>query len=86
MEFPFKGLVAAPFTPMTEDGDIDVSKVHKYAEHLGTNGVSAVFLNGTTGEGVLSLSIEERKKMLEAWVDTGKEHCRILIAQVSGCS
>lgn len=86
MEFPFKGLVAAPFTPMKENGDIDVSKVAKYAEHLGTNGVKAVFVNGTTGEGVLSLSIEERKTMLEAWVAKGKEHCPVIMAQVSGCS
>lgn len=86
MEFPFKGLVAAPFTPMKENGDIDVSKVSKYAEHLSSNGVKAVFVNGTTGEGVLSLSIAERKEMLEAWVEKGKEHCPIIMAQVSGCS
>jgi len=85
MEFPFKGLVAAPFTPMKENGDIDVSKVAEYAKHLGTNGVKAVFVNGTTGEGVLSLSIAERKTMLEAWVKTGKEHCPVIMAQVSGC-
>ena len=86
MEFPFKGLVAAPFTPMKENGDIDVSKVGKYAEHLSGTGVTAVFVNGTTGEGVLSLTVDERKQMLEAWMMTGKEHCPTIMAQVSGCS
>ena len=75
MEFPFQGLVAAPFTPMKDDGDIDESKVGAYAQHLGSNGVKAVFVNGTTGEGVLSLSIGERKRMLE-------EHCPVIMAQV----
>merc|ERR1711936_402462 len=54
--------------------------------HLSDNGIKAVFVNGTTGEGVLSLSIEERKQMLQAWVETGKQHCPIIMAQVSGCS
>jgi len=85
MEFNFKGLVAAPFTPMQANGDIDTSKVSEYAKHLGTNGVKAVFVNGTTGEGVLSLSIAERKTMLEAWVAEGKDHCPVIMAQVSGC-
>jgi len=85
MEFSFKGLVAAPFTPMKDNGDIDVSKVSAYAKHLGTHGVKAVFVNGTTGEGVLSLSIAERKTMLETWVAEGKEHCPVIMAQVSGC-
>jgi len=86
MEFNFKGLVAAPFTPMNPNGDINVSKVAQYAKHLSDNGIKAVFVNGTTGEGVLSLSIEERKQMLQAWVETGKQHCPIIMAQVSGCS
>jgi len=86
MEFPFKGLVAAPFTPFKDNGDIDVSKISLYAEHLGRNGVQAVFVNGTTGEGVLSLSIAERKTMLESWVTLGREHVPVIMAQVGGCS
>jgi len=32
-------------------------------------GVSGVFCNGTSGESV-SLNVEERKKILEAWMST----------------
>jgi len=85
MEFNFTGLVAAPFTPMKENGDIDATKVEAYARHLAKGGVKAVFVNGTTGEGVQSLSLSERKELLEAWVHQ-KDHCPTIMAQVSGCS
>jgi len=85
MEFNFTGLVAAPFTPMKENGDIDATKVEAYARHLAKGGVKAVFVNGTTGEGVQSLSLSERKELLEAWVQQ-KDHCPTIMAQVSGCS
>jgi len=67
------------------NGDIDSTKVTAYARHLAKGGVKAVFVNGTTGEGVQSLSLAERKELLEAWVKQ-EEHCPTIMAQVSGCS
>ena len=74
--------------------------------HLAKGGVKAVFVNGTTGEGVQvrqiktaprsryesstkfstlhfqqSLSLSERKELLEAWV-LQKDHCPTIMAQV----
>ena len=74
--------------------------------HLAKGGVKAVFVNGTTGEGVQvrqiktaprsryesstkfstlhfqqSLSLSERKELLEAWVHQ-KDHCPTIMAQV----
>jgi N-acetylneuraminate lyase len=61
-----KGLVAAPFTPFTARGEIDFEKIPAYARFLEARGVSGVFVCGTSGEGS-SLTIEERKAVLESW-------------------
>ena len=42
MDFHFTGLVAAPFTPMKENGDVDLSKVEKYAQYLSQSKVKCV--------------------------------------------
>lgn len=61
------GLVAASFTPMTQNGEINLSAIDKYAKFLIDSGMTGVFVNGTTGEGA-SMTTEERKATLEAWV------------------
>ena len=55
-----KGLIAAPFTPMHEDGSLNLSIIPDYYEMLKANGVVGVFICGSTGEGV-SLSLDEKK-------------------------
>ena len=82
MKFEFQGLVAAPFTPMKENGDIDLSKIPAYVQHLSDEGVDGVFINGTTGEGILSLTVKERKDLTEAWVEAGKGKISTIIVQV----
>jgi len=69
---------------MKPNGDIDVSKIPEYAKHLVKGGVGGIFVNGTTGEGVLSLSLQERKDLTEAWVKAGKD--LTIMIQISGCS
>ena len=49
-----KGLVAAPFTPMNNDGSLNVDVIEKYAEKLKKDGVAGAFVCGTTGEGMLN--------------------------------
>lgn len=77
-----KGLIAASFTPMFENGEINVNEIEKYAEYLINAGVDGVFVNGTTGEGA-SLTTEERKTILEYWVKAVKGRIRV-IAHVGG--
>lgn len=60
------GLIAAPPTGFQSDGSIDLAVVPHLARHLHAQGVSGVFINGTTGEG-MSLSIDEREVLAEAW-------------------
>lgn len=60
------GLIAAPFTPMLGDGSLNLELIPAYYEMLKANKVNGAFICGSTGEGV-SLSMEERKAVAEAW-------------------
>jgi N-acetylneuraminate lyase len=60
------GLIAAPHTPMTNSGDVHLAMIEKQAELLLSEGVSGVFIGGTTGE-CHSLSVDERLKLAERW-------------------
>ena len=44
-----KGLIAAPYTPMKNNGEIDLNKISLYAEKLKKDSLSGVFICGTTG-------------------------------------
>jgi N-acetylneuraminate lyase len=61
-----KGLIAAPFTPMTTDGSINVSQIPGYYQFLKANNVTGAFICGSTGEGV-SLTTKEKMAVAEAW-------------------
>jgi N-acetylneuraminate lyase len=70
-------LIPAVFTPMSSDGNINPSIVEPYANYLYDRGMSTVFINGTTGES-LSLTIEERKRMTDVWVNTASDNMQII--------
>ncbi|MFO7870430.1 MAG: dihydrodipicolinate synthase family protein [Kiritimatiellia bacterium] len=59
-------LIAAPPTSFREDGALDCSAIAPLEEHLAAAGVDGVFVNGTTGEGML-LTPEERRETAEEW-------------------
>ncbi|XP_013386009.1 N-acetylneuraminate lyase isoform X2 [Lingula anatina] len=75
--FKVEGLVTAPFTPFKGNGDINFEMFQSYADYLVSMEISAVFVNGSTGEG-LSLTVEERKQTLEAWVKAVKNRMTII--------
>lgn len=60
------GLVAAPFTPMHPDGEINTDLIPEYHSLLTTSGVKGAFINGSTGEGV-STTLREKLMVAEAW-------------------
>ncbi len=64
-----EGLIAAPFTPMHNDGSLNLDIIPKYANHLIENGVKGVFICGSTGEGV-SMTLDEKLKVMAAWANT----------------
>jgi len=45
------GLIAAPHTPFAPDGSVALDQIDLQAEVLVAQGVSGVFVCGTTGEG-----------------------------------
>jgi len=60
------GLIAAPFTPMHPDGEVNVQVIEKYHGLLSSTGVVGAFINGSTGEGV-STTLREKLMVAEAW-------------------
>ena len=80
------GLIAAPFTPMREDGKLNPSLIPAYCEMLKANGVAGAFICGSTGEGV-SLTADEKKVVAEAWVAAKNGDTRFkLITLLGGTS
>ncbi|XP_007525895.1 N-acetylneuraminate lyase isoform X1 [Erinaceus europaeus] len=81
-----EGLVAATITPMTEHGEINISVIGQYVDYLvEEQGVTNVFVNGTTGEG-LSLDISERQQVAEEWVKKGKNKLDQVVIHVGALS
>lgn len=80
----FKGLMAPTFTPFDDKGQINYDLIEPYAEFLKSKGISAILVNGTSGEGML-LTVEERKKVTQKWFDVCKKLEVLLMVQISGC-
>lgn len=58
--------MAAPFTPMHANGELNLGQIPEYGRLLAQNGVKGAFIGGSTGEGV-SLSFPEKMALIEAW-------------------
>ncbi|XP_067893504.1 N-acetylneuraminate lyase isoform X2 [Heterodontus francisci] len=79
-------LVAATFTPMTQDNEINLSLIGQYVDYLvKVQGIKNIFVNGTTGEGI-SLTTEERKLLAEEWISQGKGKLDQVIIHVGSLS
>ena len=66
-----KGLIAAPFTPMHDDGSLNLSLIPAYYQMLKQNAVNGAFICGSTGEGV-SMTTNEKMQVAEAWAAVAK--------------
>jgi len=80
-DLDLSGLIAAPFTPMYENGEVNYTLFDKYVQLLMDQDVYNVYVNGTTGEGP-SLTIDERKRLVEKWVQAGKGKLKNIMVQV----
>ena len=72
-----EGLIAAPFTPMNEDGSINPDMIPVYAKKLKTDNVKGAFVCGTTGEGML-MTNDERKTVTEKWIKEQTDDFKII--------
>lgn len=61
-----EGLIAAPFTPMFDNGSLNLSAIPAYYNLLKANNIKGAFICGSTGEGV-SMTATEKRQMMEAW-------------------
>lgn len=78
-----EGLIAAPFTPLNQDGSLNLSIIPDYYNMLKANGVRGAFICGSTGEGV-SLSTKEKKYVAEAWANCAKEDADFVVMTLVG--
>src|SRR6056297_1815088 len=67
---PFR-LIAPPLTPLHANGELNLDAVAKQAELLAAAKIDGVFVAGSTGEG-MSLTLDERQQLAEAWVTAAK--------------
>ncbi|XP_061721979.1 N-acetylneuraminate lyase-like [Cydia pomonella] len=80
--FDIKGVIAPVFTPIDDAGCINFSVIPEYFNYLHENGVHGILVGGTTGESI-TLNLEERRALLEAWVKARPEGMKIIM-QVGG--
>jgi N-acetylneuraminate lyase len=74
----FTGLIAAGFTPMLDNGDLNLPAVAPVVDQLVAEQVQGFFVCGSTGEGP-SLTTAERKQVAEAYVEASAGRIPIII-------
>lgn len=78
-----KGLIAAPFTPMFSDGEINTEIIGRYYNLLVNNNIAGAFINGSTGEGA-STTIDEKLKVAEEWAKYSSSGQLVIINHLGG--
>ncbi|TWU03262.1 dihydrodipicolinate synthase family protein [Neorhodopirellula pilleata] len=72
------GLIAATYTPLDDQGHLNLSMIGPMVEHLFRVGIDGVYVCGSTGEG-MSLSSEERRTVAEAYVQEIDKRVPVII-------
>lgn len=78
MSLRLTGLVAAAFTPMHGDGSLNLKQAGPVVDRLAEEGVSAIYVCGSTGEGPL-LTTEEREAVCEAYVAAARGRLPVVV-------
>lgn len=74
----FRGLIAAPFTPLLPDGGLDLDRIETLADRLAADGVWGAFVCGTTGEGA-SLTTAERMAVADRWAAVVRDRLKLFV-------
>ena len=72
-----KGLIAAAFTPMNANGNLNLSAIDKYADLIAKSNMAGIFVCGTTGESH-SLTTDERKSILSQWIKSANGRFKVI--------
>jgi len=81
--FALRGLIAAPHTPFTADGDLNLPVIERQAALLIENDVTAAFICGTTGEG-MSLTVPERMQVAQRWTEVCRGNSKLGVVVHTG--
>ncbi len=73
-----QGLIAATFTPLDENGRLDLDKIPQAVDQLIDEKIQGLYVCGGTGEGV-SLTSDERKATAEAFIDAANGRIPVII-------
>ncbi len=73
-----RGLIAAPYSPLKLNGELNVDMIPEYKSRLANNKLTGVFISGSTGEGT-SLTIEERMALTEAWTTIQDSDLKVMV-------
>ena len=63
----WSGLIAATFTPMKDNGELNIPAIPSIVNQLVAEGVAGLYVCGGTGEGI-SLTSNERMIVAEAYI------------------
>ncbi len=77
------GLISAPFTPLNEDGSLNLSLIPEYYKFLKANKITGAFICGSTGEGV-SLTTQEKKDVAKTWASCTKKDKDFKVMMLTG--
>jgi N-acetylneuraminate lyase len=72
------GLIAAAVTPLKSDGTLRLEQVEVIVDRLIEQGVSGLYVCGSTGEG-MSLSDAERRAVAEAYIKAVRGRIRVMV-------
>lgn len=72
------GLIAATVTPLDSDGTLRLEQVEVIVNRLIEQGVSGLYVCGSTGEG-MSLSDDERRAVAEAYIRAARGRIRVMV-------
>lgn len=72
------GYIAAPFTPMFDNGEVNLDLISDYAGFIKRNGPDGVFICGSSGEGAL-LTVDERMAVAEKWVAESHGELKVIV-------
>ncbi len=74
----FEGLVAATFTPLRDDDSLHLEAIAPMVDRLIDQGIAAMYVLGSTGEGV-SLTFDERCAVAESFVGAAGSRLPVIV-------
>ncbi len=78
------GLIAAVFSPMKVNGEVNPEQVKSIMDYLANNKIQGIYVGGSTGEGPL-LTLEERKIISQAYIEAAPENVKVFVQVGDDC-